>query len=417
METKIFQLNDINPAAEIIKAGGVVGVPTETVYGIGVDAMNSLAVQRLFAAKCRPIGKPISVLVSGMQMVDTLCVDIPPIAFELAEKFWPGPMTMVFRDGGKVAKEVLAGGTTLGVRCPDHPVTLDLIKAVGRPLATPSANLSGQPSPKNAGAVLDVFDGRINAIVDGGPCYVGVESTIIDFSEDTPIVLREGGLSIRTLQRAMPGIQLRVAQQCSLRQIKVFGITGGTGCGKTTALRVMEEMQVWVIDCDQVYHELLESGAELREALRNRFGGGVFREDGQLDRKALGNVVFSDSEALADLNSITHKYINEEVNQRIKQAMEDRCAAVAIDAIALIEGGLADRCDATIGIIAPTEIRIARIMDREKISKEYARLRVKAQQPDSFYRTYCDYILENSGENMEEFKIKVCELLKCILND
>jgi len=416
METERLYAEDVEVAAEIIRSGGVVGIPTETVYGLGVDAMNEQAVERLYEAKHRPLVKPINVLVTGMGMAETLCAEIPPVAYTLAGQFWPGPLTMIFRDNGRVARMVLAGGETLGVRCPDHPLTLALLEAVGRPLATPSANLSGEPSPKNAGAVLESLNGWIDAVVDGGPCTVGVESTIVDFTKEVPAILREGGLSVRVMRRAMGGMKLDTANMRSVRPIHIFGVTGGTGCGKTTALRVMEELNIRVIDCDEVYHQMLASGGELCEALRVRFGAELFDRDGQLDRKSLGRMVFADSAALEELNGITHRHISLEVNRRIGQAVQDGCAAVAVDAIALLEGGFGRQCDATIGILAPQALRAARIMARENLSEEYALSRVMAQKPDSYYRDNCDFILENNGD-LGQFQLAVRRLINGLLED
>jgi dephospho-CoA kinase len=152
------------------------------------------------------------------------------------------------------------------------------------------------------------------------------------------------------------------------------------------------------------------------DALRKRFGAAVFQADGQLDRKLLGNVVFTDQAALSDLNQITHYYIDAEVNRQIRKAEEDGYTAVAVDAIALLEGGLAQQCDATIGIVAPVELRVARIMARENISEEYARLRIEAQKPDSYFRLNCDYILEN-GEDLEQFSNQVRDLMYVLFNE
>lgn len=176
--------------------------------------------------------------------------------------------------------------------------------------------------------------------------------------------------------------------------MKIFGITGPTGAGKTTALRVLEELGVQVIDADAVYHSLLEESAPLREALFNRFGRDILDETGKLDRKKLGGVVFDDPAALADLNQITHKFVLEEIDRQILLA-EQAGVSIAIDAIALIESGAAARCDAVIAVLAPKEDRIRRIMAREGISEAYACKRVEAQRDDGFFRAHCGYVLEN----------------------
>ena len=175
----------------------------------------------------------------------------------------------------------------------------------------------------------------------------------------------------------------------------ILGITGGTGCGKTTLLNVLRDLGGLVLDCDAIYHELLQTDRDLLAAIEARFPGTV--ENGVLQRKKLGNVVFSDEKALLDLNRITHGAVKAEVLRRL--AEKPRLAA--IDAIGLIEGGLAELCDLTVAVTAPREARIRRLMARDGISAEYAEKRIDAQKDPSWYRENCDYILENSGTEQE----------------
>ncbi len=190
-------------AAELLRMGCLVAVPTETVYGLAADATQEAAVQANYDAKGRPETKPLNVLVDGMAMAETVCRDIPEDAYKLAEAFWPGPLTMILWGNGALPSIVPAGGATQGVRCPDHPDTLAVIKALGRPLACPSANLSGRPSPKSAADVLAQLGGRIDAILDGGPCTVGVESTILDLTVTPYRILRQGGLSREAIEAVL----------------------------------------------------------------------------------------------------------------------------------------------------------------------------------------------------------------------
>jgi L-threonylcarbamoyladenylate synthase len=182
------------PAAAFIKNGGLAAVPTETVYGLAANGLDAAAVEKIYEVKNRPETKPISLLVSGIDDVERFCLDVPGAAYDLAQAFWPGPLTMVLFKKTNVPDIVTAGGQTVGVRCPDHPKTLALLRLAGVPLATPSANLSGQPSPKNVEDVLKVFDGKIEAAIDGGPCTVGIESTVLDLTVSPPKILRQGGL-------------------------------------------------------------------------------------------------------------------------------------------------------------------------------------------------------------------------------
>lgn len=188
----------------------------------------------------------------------------------------------------------------------------------------------------------------------------------------------------------------------------IIGITGGTGAGKTTALSVLRELGADVLDCDRVYHDLLERSAEMLDELQARFPAAFV--DGSLDRRLLAGIVFEDPVALSDLNSITHTYVSREVDTAITASLETGAPAFAVDAIALIEAGLGDRCDAVVGIVAPQEVRVRRIMDREGISREYAERRVKGQKPEAFFRENCDFVLKNDGGEPSIF-ITACRAL------
>ena len=203
LNTVTLTSREVEQAAHILARGGLVAVPTETVYGLAADAFDEGAVQANYEAKGRPETKPLNVLVDGMPMVEAVCKDVPPDSYRLAEAFWPGPLTMILMGKGTLPSIVPAGGATQGVRCPDHPDTLAVIRALGRPLACPSANLSGQPSPKCAEDVLTQLGGHIDAVLDGGRCSVGVESTILDMTVTPYRILRQGGLSREDIQRVL----------------------------------------------------------------------------------------------------------------------------------------------------------------------------------------------------------------------
>ena len=178
----------------------------------------------------------------------------------------------------------------------------------------------------------------------------------------------------------------------------ILGITGGTGCGKTTLLNVIAEHGGLILDCDAIYHELLAADAALLTAIETRFPGTV--ENGVLQRKKLGAIVFSDEKALEDLNKITHGAIKAEVLRRL----ESRPNLAAIDAIALFEGGLADLCDVTVAVTAPEEVRVQRLMLRDNISESYARSRIAAQRSEDWFRQRCNCTLENSGTEIQFHK-------------
>ena len=182
-------------AADIIKAGGLVALPTETVYGLGANGLDPEAVAKIFQVKGRPQDNPLILHIAEPQQLEALCHHIPQSAWRLAEKFWPGPLTMVLPARDIIPKCTTAGLSTVAVRCPDCEITRQIIQLSGVPVAAPSANISGKPSTTTARHVLDDHNGKIPLIVDGGPCRVGVESTIVDLTEDRPRLLRPGGVT------------------------------------------------------------------------------------------------------------------------------------------------------------------------------------------------------------------------------
>ena len=190
-------------AAAIIRRGGLVAIPTETVYGLGADGLNEEAVASIFAAKGRPQDNPLILHVAEPGEIEKFCHSIPKAAYTLAERFWPGPLTMVLPARDIVPKRTTGGLSTVAVRCPDNDVTRAIIRLSGVPIAAPSANLSGKPSTTTAAHVLHDHDGKIDAIVDGGPCRVGVESTIVDLTDAHPRLLRPGGITPEQLKEVL----------------------------------------------------------------------------------------------------------------------------------------------------------------------------------------------------------------------
>ena len=185
--------------------------------------------------------------------------------------------------------------------------------------------------------------------------------------------------------------------------MRIIGITGPTGAGKTTALHALADLGAAVIDCDGVYHDLTENSAPMLDELRRRFGDGIFDSDGALQRKVLGTIVFGDEGSLADLNAITHRYVNDEVDRRLDQARGEGRPAAAVDAIALLDSDLRDKCHCTVAVTAPDEVRVRRIRARDGIGEEYARLRLAAQKPVEYFEHNSDYTLRNDGEDPAEF--------------
>jgi L-threonylcarbamoyladenylate synthase len=196
-------------AAACLRGGGLVAFPTETVYGLGVHALDRDAVVRLFAAKERPANDPLIVHVTTTDALALLVAGVPREAHALAARFWPGPLTIVLRRSRAVPDEVTAGLDTVAVRMPSHPVARALIDAARIPIAAPSANLFSRPSPTEAAHVLADLDGRIDMLVDGGPAHVGLESTVLDLSQDPPVVLRPGAVGLEMLRTVLPNVTVR----------------------------------------------------------------------------------------------------------------------------------------------------------------------------------------------------------------
>ena len=194
---------DIEKAAQILRQGGLVGIPTETVYGLAADALNGPAVAGIFAAKNRPMDNPLIVHISDLSQWEDLVDGVPENARALAAAYWPGPMTIILPKSEKIPDEVSAGLPTVGVRFPSHPVARAIIRESGCPLAAPSGNLSGRPSPTTAACMAEDMDGRIDAIVDGGPCRVGVESTVVTLATCPPRLLRPGGITLEQLKAVL----------------------------------------------------------------------------------------------------------------------------------------------------------------------------------------------------------------------
>ena len=537
METRIFHpeqdKNAVAEAAAILRRGGLLGIPTETVYGLGADALNEDAVRRIFEAKGRPQDNPLIIHVPSADWLARYCRDVPDAAYHLAARFWPGPLTMILPRRDIVPLRTTGGLETVGVRCPDHPVTLAIIEAAGVPIAAPSGNTSGRPSPTTAGHMMEDMLGKIEGIVDGGPCTVGVESTILDLTVQPPRLLRPGGLPLEALEQVLgevavddavrrkmgegerpraPGMKYRhyapkaavtvvagparrsaayiqqhlpegagvicfdeyaplfaghivhrlgpaddklaqaqhvfdalrtfddtdvpeIYAQCpdesglglavSNRLKKaagfhvvdvsplVIGFTGPTGAGKTSALRALERMGGLVLDCDAVYHELLRTDEPLRAAITAAFGP-VFAPDGSLDRRKLGAAVFADPAEMEKLNAIIFDRLPQELLRRIN---DSDTPLIGIDAINLVESGLSRLCRRTVAVLAPAETRVRRIMARDDIPEDYARLRVQAQKPDDFYRTHCTDVLMNDAATPDAFETIAHQRLQRIFEE
>ena len=219
METTILSANDVNVAeiaAQYIKDGQLVAIPTETVYGLGANGLDEAAVAKIFEAKGRPQDNPLILHVAQTEDMENFCHHIPAAAYRLAEAFWPGPLTMVLPVRDNVPRRTVAGNSTVAVRCPDCAVTREIIRLAGVPIAAPSANISGKPSTTTAQHVYHDHAGKLPLIVDGGPCRVGVESTIIDLTETPPRLLRPGGVTLEQLEQLLGPVTVDKAVTASI---------------------------------------------------------------------------------------------------------------------------------------------------------------------------------------------------------
>lgn len=208
IKTRVLKVDPIDPekevvseAVRILSEGGLVAFPTETVYGLGADSFNKDAVRRIYSVKGRPPDNPLILHISDFRELEVVAKEVPSFVYELASKVWPGPVTFVLKKSDLVLPEVTAGLPTVAVRCPAHPVALSLIRGLGNPIAAPSANLSGRPSPTTADHVIKDLSGKIEMILDGGDTFFGVESTIINLTTDPPVLLRPGPVGVEDLER------------------------------------------------------------------------------------------------------------------------------------------------------------------------------------------------------------------------
>lgn len=351
-------------------------VPTETVYGLCADATNPKAVLRVFAAKGRAADKPLPVLVSDIEDAERFCV-VSSDARKLMRRYWPGSLTLVLPLIPNVLPPVVTGGQpTVGVRCPDHQSAQELLRSVGKPLVLTSANLSGQPEPVTAEQVTLGIDG----VLDGGECAVGRPSHVLDMTKDPFECLRYGAA--------------------------VIGLTGGSGAGKSVVLKRLQTLGAYTVNADAVYHGLLDTDIDMRRGLAERFPDAFPHPGISPDRVKLRALVFEDPPALDALNRLTHPYVLRAIRRELANLImrEGLSVPVAIEAVALFESGLYNMCEVTLGMTAPEEDRLARIIERDGLSRKDALLRLQSQKPDVYYRELCDEMIENDGTEQELLK-------------
>lgn len=213
--TRIFHVNPdapepdfIQEAVDALRMGGLVAFPTETVYGLGANAFDSEAINHIFSAKGRPASDPIIVHLYDLAQLETVALEVPELAYRLANQFWPGPLTLVLRRSKRIPSNVSAGMDTVAVRMPNHPIPLALLREADMPVGAPSANRFARPSATTAQHVLEDLNGHVDVILDGGATIIGLESTILNLAKDPPTVLRPGGITLESLQTIIPDVEM-----------------------------------------------------------------------------------------------------------------------------------------------------------------------------------------------------------------
>lgn len=518
METKQLRPTPegIDEAARLLQQGQLVAIPTETVYGLAANALDPAAVASIFTAKERPMDNPLIVHIADTEDWASLVTHIPDNARRLAEAYWPGPLTIILPAADCVPAEVRGGLSTVAVRFPSHPVAQAVILHAGCPLAAPSANRSGAPSPTNAARVIEDMQGRIAAVLDGGESAVGVESTVVDLCHTPPRLLRPGGITpemleevlgpieiddavIHTLQpgavAASPGMKYKhyapkarirmikggaacyahyvnehaaegVAALCfeedlpylrvpalsygrrsdpleqahrlfdALRQldemgaktvyaaapsphgvglavynrliraagfdvtnaIRVIGLTGPTGAGKSTVAHAWQQAGAAIIDADKAARAVTAPDSPCLTALAETFTPAILNEDGTLNRSELAKRAFSSPENTARLNAITHPAIIRTMTAWLEEAADNGHDAAVLDAPLLYEAEADRLCHHVVAVTAPARQRLARIMARDGLTEEAARQRMDAQKPDTFYCREGVTVLHNEGD-------------------
>ncbi len=519
---KTLHLNEkdnsaIETVGEILKNGGLVAIPTETVYGLAANALDGETVKKIFIAKGRPQDNPLIVHVSSLEEIPPLVEEVDPRLYDLAEKYWPGPLTVIMKKSSLIPSEVSGGLDTVAIRMPSHEGARKIISAAGVPLAAPSANASGRPSPTKASHVIEDLEGKIDAVIDGGECAVGVESTVITLVTNPPTLLRPGGITPAQLEEVLGEIQIspavfeklkdnqkaespgmkykhyapkaqvtiikgdfdmykkfllaqketvcavcfegegkffekyieygkkedalsqahsifdalrevdamgcskafvrcpvtngvglavynRLLRSAAFRVIDlsfgagVYGLTGQTGAGKTTVAAMLEESGKYhIIDTDILARKAVEN-PEVIAMLTARFGDDII-ENGILNRRETARRAFATKEGTLALNNITHPEITRLAVEEIHVAEKEGKKAV-VDAALLFDSPLVAVTDLDICVMADENIRLERIMKRDGISLEDAKLRISAQPSAEYYIEKADIIIDNNGNDL-----------------
>jgi len=505
---------DIRTAGVILQEGGLVAIPTETVYGLAADALNPGAVRRIFETKGRPADNPLIVHIASGEELSSFVTEIPETAVRLIEAFWPGPLTLILQKSDIVPDIVSGGLDTVAVQLPANETARAVIRAAGRPLAAPSANISGRPSPTEFHHVRQDLMGKVDAIMDGGKCSVGVESTVLSLTGDVPTILRPGGVTKAQLEAVVgfvalseavsekpkedflpqsPGMKYthyspragvtvvdaspdeyqeyvnavgdchalcfdedlpfltvkalsygtrydgkrqaqslfsallqldqagaervlahipskngiglavynRLIRSAGFQTVNpkghhIIGLTGGSGAGKTTVSKTLEELGCAVIDCDKVTREPDVYDEECLKELAEAFGNEIL-ENGVLNRKKLASVALPTKESRQKLGDITFPRILRRLLEKINAEKLRGKRLIVIDAPTLFESGFDRYCSRIVAVTAGRETRLQRILSRDGITPQEAEKRLRAQHDDSFFVSRADHVVGGEG--------------------
>ncbi len=511
MNTKILgtKKEDIELAGKILSDGGLVAFPTETVYGLGADALNDEAVKNIYKAKGRPSDNPLIVHIAKKEDIVPLVKEVTEEAKAVIDRFFPAPLTIILPKSEKVGNVVSGGLDTVAVRMPQNPVARAVIEAAKTPIAAPSANTSGLPSPTKASRVIEDMSGKIDAIIDGGDCEFGVESTVITLATEVPTILRPGAITKEMLLEVLPKVEvakavlegmkndevaaspgmkykhyapkarviivnadkekyekfvnfrkdafalcfegdnvdvpkvtfgkenddlsqakelfdslrklddmgakkvyariphkdgvgmavynrlIRAAAFCVLDLEKPFtiGLTGQTGAGKGYVGKYLTELGFNVLDTDIYARKITEKNSSIFPILQKEFGEDIIK-DGELERQLLADRVFKDKEKTKKLNEIMHPAI-------IDLCKKDAAFPSVLDAPLLFECKANENCSIVISVLAPKDLRIKRIVERDKITVEQAETRINAQKDEEFYKLNSDFTVINDGRDIK----------------
>ncbi len=387
----------IAKCADIIKNGGLVVFPTETVYGIACRGDDENAIKSLFEAKQRPFDKPLLAHLYDISQADDIAY-LSHREKRLIKRHAPGPLTVIAQKKPCVPDIMTSGGDTVGLRFPSDPTGLEFMRQCGVMLAATSANISGEEAGITGEQAAKELFGRVDAIIDTGKTKIGLPSTIVSLKGGAKI-LREGAISGQKIMREL------------LCDALIIGVCGISGSGKSTFCDIVSRHGYTVIDTDAIYHGLIaDPHSDCTSAIRARFGDGILSGE-VIDRSKLRQIVFADRDALNDLNAISHRHVINEVEKLIDIHKNEKM--IFVDVPLLFESGFDMRCDKTLCVFADRDVCISRIRDRDGISREAAAERLSKQHDR---KNECDIAIENNGDAFELGQ-KVQKLLKALCDE